>query len=207
MEMQESQRTWNETAKAQQESQKAHKDQAESLFLAAYLNALVAVRDAPPMESLSDAQRESLERIEGLASRLEDRANQILGQPATRSVQQRMAERIEHLAKVFHTEWIARRQTIDPIAFTASKEALDRCRSEFRRMLGDLDPYFEQDASRILELSNRLCLREDIGGGPTGDVENLYTLYWTSGDQLWNDLRLLAAKLAASSTAEAVNRV
>lgn len=201
-EMQESQRSWETTATAQQASQQSLKDQADSLFLAAYLHALVAVRDSPPLESLSENQRESLDQIEGAVDRLQQRADNLLGTPRERlPIRKRMAARIEQIARVGRIEWAAKRQDFDPIAFAASKDVLERCRSEFRRLLPDFDDYFGIEASKIIEKANRLFLQKISDTGVVSDTAPAYQTYWKYGEELFGDLRTLAVRLGAAPTA------
>lgn len=104
-EIDESQRTWRDTADAQKRSHEALKEQADSLLLASYLNALAALSQTPA--AFSEDQRRALAGIRSLLPYLHERAQSQVGQLAVHRFElaaqdcERMGNRLQKLISLY----------------------------------------------------------------------------------------------------------
>ena len=71
-EIDESQKIWRQTTEAQTKSTEALERQADSLFLAGYLNGLIALKDCPAPETLTLYQEQLYSALEKILKQLED---------------------------------------------------------------------------------------------------------------------------------------
>lgn len=149
IEINESQKVWRESAAAQEASHAALLDQSDSLFVAAYLNALSSV--AQPATGGSEHQRQAIEKISQLLPFLEVRTSKIIGRAIrTTSKEEWLADEIDKICTVLRLV-LDGHNTMNTADAKTLKRAVQDAHDDFKGLVPHLvEPSVTESASKIL---------------------------------------------------------
>lgn len=167
-----------------------------------YLNGLLAIRDSPPVERLSEEQAAALHRIEQVTNTLASKLIPLAIVPPPKGVNQRLAEKILRMEKDFRLQWSAAFRSVDQTSFDSAQSALIHLETDFRQIMGSLSAYYELPTVTIVSQIQRLRRQERPPSNMRVSLEDRLQSFREDGTRISVALGELGNKLELSDRSE-----